>query len=76
MSCIDICCWIKKLDKGSVNHKMLVKDVSIIGSGGQMIAVLGPSGAGKTTLLDCVTFNLASNLAMGGKIMICGQSVK
>jgi len=88
-SCTDINVWITKPEKikdkdkdnsdkskeTNLKYKYLLNDISIIGSGGQCIAVLGPSGAGKTTWLDAVTYNLAPTLSMAGTMMVCGKKV-
>ena len=65
----DIC---KTFNRGSVNEKVALKDLSLTVNDGDFITVIGGNGAGKSTLLNaiCGTFRVDE-----GKIILGGRDV-
>jgi len=57
----------KTFDKGTVNQKIAIQDVSLTINEGDFITVIGSNGAGKSTLLNLISGSLQID---EGKIMI------
>lgn len=62
----------KTFNKGSVNEKTVLKDLSLHLKEGDFVTVIGGNGAGKSTMLNIVSGAYAPN---EGKIMIDGVDV-
>jgi len=59
--------------KGEV--KKILNNISCNVSGGEIMAIMGPSGAGKTSLLNCATLNNPKRSIMAGKVTLNGQTL-
>ena len=58
--------------KKSFGDKVVLKDINVSVSEGEVVSILGPSGSGKSTLLRCATFLEHID---SGEILYSGKSV-
>lgn len=73
MSKLRNCCRRNKTTNEPV-QKQILKNVSGLAKGGEILAILGSSGAGKTTLLNCLAFR-SQNVDVSGIRAINGIPV-
>jgi len=62
----------KIFNRGSIDEKMALRDVSLTVSRGDFVTIIGSNGAGKTTLLNVVTGGV---LIDDGNVVIDGRDV-